>query len=133
MNRRTTRASRHRQRFRRSWRGSLAMTVLQQARSFVDPTTNSMVVRDFELAEYLEWIRGRPVSGSRVLANFLHEWTHRWCFHSVVGSALARLRRRAACRTYRGQSAFDDYVRCMTASTILEPFAEGLALFAEFD
>jgi hypothetical protein len=109
------------------------MTDLQRARSFVDPTTNSMVVRDFELAEYLEWIRGRPVSGSRVLANFLHEWTHRWCFHSAVGSTLALLRMRAACRTYRGQSAFDDYVRCMTASTILEPFAEGLALFAEFD
>src|ERR1035437_6345353 len=100
MNRRTTRASRHRQRFRRSWRGSLAMTVLQQARSFVDPTTNSRVVRDFELPEYREWIRARPVSGSRLLANFLQEWTHRWCFHSAVGWKLALLRMRAACRTY---------------------------------
>lgn len=92
-----------------------------------------MVLADFELAEYLQWLRGRPVSGSRVFANFLHEWTHRWCFHSSVGSALALLRMRAASRTYRGRSAFDDYVRCMTASTILEPLAEGLALFAEFD
>lgn len=108
-------------------------TVLQRARSFVDPTTNAMVVSDFDLAEYLVWVRGRPVSGSGVLANFLHEWTHRWCFHSPVGSALALLRMRAACRTYRGRSAFDDHVRCMTASTLLEPFAEGLALFAEFD
>ncbi|HYS70001.1 MAG TPA: hypothetical protein VEM14_07140, partial [Gemmatimonadaceae bacterium] len=57
----------------------------------------------------------------------------RWCFHSPVGSALALLRMRAACRAYRRRSAFDDYVRCMTASTILEPLAEGLALFAEFD
>src|SRR5260370_1456016 len=40
---------------------------------------------------------------------------------------------RAACRAYAGRSAFDDYVRCMTAGTILEPLAEGLALFAEFD
>ena len=73
------------------------------------------------------------MSGSGVLANFLHEWTHRWCFQSLVGSALALLRMRAACREFRDRSAFDDYVRCMTASTILEPVAEGLALFAEFD
>lgn len=109
------------------------MTLPQRARSFVDPTTNEMVVSDFDLPQYLAWVRGRPVSGSRVLANFLHEWTHRWCFHSSVGSALALLRMRAACREYRGLSAFDDYVRCMAASTALEPFAEGLALFAEFD
>ena len=73
------------------------------------------------------------MSGSGFLANFLHEWTHRWCFQSLVGSALALLRMRAACREFRDRSAFDDYVRCMTASTILEPVAEGLALFAEFD
>lgn len=105
----------------------------QRARSFVDPTTNEMIVSDFDVTEYLEWVQGRPVTGSGVLANFLHEWTHRWCFHSLVGSALSLLRMRAACRAYRGRSAFEDYVRCMTASTILEPLAEGLALFAEFD
>ncbi len=105
----------------------------KRARSFVDPTTNEMVVSDFDLPEYLRWVRGRPVSSSGVLANFLHEWTHRWCFHSRVGSAIALLRMRAACRAYAGRSAFDDYVRCMTAGTILEPLAEGLALFAEFD
>lgn len=109
------------------------MKLIQRARSFVNPTTNEMIVSDFDLPEYLAWVRGRPVSGSGVLANFLHEWTHRWCFHSPVGSALALLRMRGACRAYRGRSAFDDYVRCMTASTILEPIAEGLALFAEFD
>jgi hypothetical protein len=92
-----------------------------------------MVISDFDPTKYLAWFRGRPVSGSGVLANFLHEWTHRWCFHSQVGSAMALLRMRAACRAYRGRSAFDDYVRCMTAGAILEPFAEGLALFAEFD
>jgi hypothetical protein len=109
------------------------MTDKRRARSFVDPTTNMMVVANFQLVEYLEWLRGRPVTGSRVLANFLHEWTHRWCFSSIVGSALALLRMRAACREYQDRSAFDDYVRCMTASAILEPIAEGLALFAEFD
>lgn len=109
------------------------MTQERQIRSFVDPTTNELVISDFDLGHYLAWVRGRPVSGSGVLANFLHEWTHRWCFHSRVGSTLALLRMRAACREYRGRSAFDDYVRCMTASTVLEPIAEGLALFAEFD
>src|ERR1700753_618577 len=100
------------------------MADLQRVRSFVDPTTNSMAMADFKLAEYLDWFRGRPVAGSRVLANFLHEWTHRWCFNSIVGSALALLRMRAAVRNYRGQSSCDDYVRCMIAGTLLEPFAE---------
>jgi hypothetical protein len=105
----------------------------ERIRSFVDPATNTMVLADFDLPTYVAWLRGRPVIGSGVLANFLHEWTHRWCFHSLVGSAIALLRMRAATREYRGQSAFEDYVRCMTASMILEPLAEGLALFAEFD
>jgi hypothetical protein len=109
------------------------MTLQQRARSFVDPTTNEMVISDFSLPDYLPWLRGRPVAGSRLLANFLHEWTHRWCFHSRVGSALALLRMRAACRAYTDRSEFDDYVRCMTVSSVLEPLAEGLALFAEFD
>jgi len=109
------------------------MKQLQRARSFVDPTINQMIVSDFDLMAYLAWERKRPVSGSTLLANFLHEFTHWWCFNSMVGSTLASLRMRAAFRAYRDRSAFDDYVRCMTAGTILEPFAEGLALFAEFD
>src|ERR1700740_3684062 len=98
MNRPTPRASRRPQPSKPSYRRSSAMTLLQRARSFVDPTTNEMVVSDFDLPQYLAWVRGRPVAGSGVLANFLHEWTHRWCFHSPVGSALALLRMRAACR-----------------------------------
>jgi len=108
-------------------------TASERTRSFVDPATNVILVSDFDAATYLAWIKGRPVTGSKLLANFLHEWTHRWCFHSVVGSAMALLRMRAGCRTLLGRSAFDDYVRCMTTSMILEPVAEGLSLFAEFD
>lgn len=92
-----------------------------------------MVVSDFDPLAYVAWIKGRPVAGSGLLANFLHEWTHRWCFDSRVGSALALLRMRAAARSLLGRSAMDDHVRCMTATTLLEPLAEGLALFAEFD
>jgi len=36
------------------------MMDLQRARSFVDPTTNNMVVSDFELPEYLEWLQQPP-------------------------------------------------------------------------
>ena len=49
----------------------------------------------------------------------------------VALSFTGRLRDRAAenakpaCRAYLGRSAIDDYMRCMTASTILEPLAEG--------
>jgi hypothetical protein len=102
-------------------------------RSFVDPTTNQMVISDFDAAAYLEWLKGRPIRGSAVLANFLHEWTHRWCFHSPVGSALSLLRMRAATRMLLGRSALEDYAQCITATLSLEPLAEGLALFAEFD
>jgi hypothetical protein len=107
--------------------------MLEWQRSFVDLTTNQMVLSDFDAGRYLEWVTGRPVQGSAVLANFLHEWTHRWCFHSRVGSAVSLLKMRAAGRHLVGRSAFDDYVRCMTATRCLESFAEGLALFAEFD
>jgi hypothetical protein len=109
------------------------MELLDQARSFVDPTTNEIVIKDFDPAKYMGWLKGRHVSGSELLANFLHEYTHHWCFDSRVGSTLALLRMRAACRVFRGRPSYDDYVRCMTASAILEPIAEGLALFAEFD
>src|SRR5262245_24230591 len=105
----------------------------ENLRSYVDPATNAMLVSDLDPASYLAWLKGRPVAGSKLLANFLHEWTHRWCFDSRLGAALALLRLRAGCRTLQGKSAFDDYVRCMTGTVMLEPLAEGLALFAEFD
>jgi hypothetical protein len=107
--------------------------MLEWQRSSVDLTTNQMVLSDFDATSYLQWLEGRPVQGSAVLANFLHEWTHRWCFHSLVGSAVSLVKMRAAARQLAGRSAFDDYVRCMTATRCLEPLAEGLALFAEFD
>ena len=111
----------------------MAQAESEWQRSFVHPFTNQIVLTDFDAASYLQWLNGRPVEGSAVLANFLHEWTHRWCFHSIVGSAVSLVKMRAATRHFVGRSAFDDYVRCMTAARCLEPFAEGLALFAEFD
>jgi hypothetical protein len=105
----------------------------ERIRSYVDPATNEMLIADFDLLNYLNWVKGRPVQGSELLANFLHEWTHRWCFNSSVGNALALLRLRAGTRTLQGFSSFDDHVRCMAATTLLEPIAEGLSLFAEFD
>ncbi|MDF2188337.1 hypothetical protein [Paraflavitalea sp. CAU 1676] len=105
----------------------------ERLRSYVDPSTNEMLIADFDLPDYLNWVKARPVVGSELLANFLHEWTHRWCFDSRVGAALAFLRLRAGNRVLSGDSAFDDYVRCMTAMLLLEPITEGLSLFAEFD
>jgi hypothetical protein len=111
----------------------MAQAETEWQRSYVHPFTNQIVLTDFDPASYLQWLSGRRVEGSAVLANFLHEWTHRWCFHSIVGSAVSLVKMRAATRHFVGRSAFDDYVRCMTAARCLEPFAEGLALFAEFD
>lgn len=105
----------------------------ERLRSYVDPSTNEMLIADFDLSNYLNWVKSRPVADNLLLANFLHEWTHRWCFDSRVGATLAFLRLRAGSRLLTNDSAFDDYVRAMTAMFLLEPIAEGLSLFAEFD
>src|ERR1700759_4269224 len=102
-------------------------------RSFVDPDTNTTLIRDFDPARYLAWLEGRPLVGRGLLANFLHEWTHRSCNMSRVGSAPALLKLRSGIRTFNELDATADYLRCMTATALLEPLSEGLALFAEFD
>jgi hypothetical protein len=76
------------------------------------------------------------------LSSFIHEGVHHWCFHSVVGAALALLRVRARSNVMASlgradvaadQLAVEDIVRFELARTLLRPLAEGLAVFAEQD
>jgi hypothetical protein len=73
---------------------------------------------------------------------FLHEAAHHWCFTSPVAYAIAGLTLRARVNLLRAQEerpseleagVVNDLLRAETAVALLRPFAEGLAMFAEFD
>jgi hypothetical protein len=117
-------------------------------RSSIDPITNIAMLSQI----WLEQDTGELLTGklpSRALPVFLHEATHHVCFFSPVHLALAllnmRARRRAQQLEQEGPRALgeeraldtidvlDDYVRYDCLTRALEPLAEGMALFAEFD
>lgn len=86
------------------------------------------------------WL-GWGEAGADELSVFLHEATHHWCFTSPVAFTIAGLVLRARMNVVRyvnGEhdvetAIINDLVRTETAVALLRPFAEGLALFAEFD
>jgi len=107
-------------------------------RSWTDSVTNAALFARLDTVEYLDWLGSRTSSVNSALPQFLHEFTHHWCFDSLVGSATAMTRMRAqryALLSPRSHSSqiLGDLVRAETAERILQPLAEGLALFAEFD
>jgi hypothetical protein len=108
--------------------------------SWVDPVTNYAelqglsLLHDFGLIAKFEYPEA-------LVAPFLHELTHHWCFDSPVGSAMAMLKLRARRRVLEAKDlsravlleAAEDLLRYESALILLRPLAEGLALFAEFD
>src|ERR1700677_1049592 len=80
-----------------------------------------------------------------VLPTLLHESTHHWCVFSLLGTTVAMMQARARLRTLAlARDPLDvdaevfaavsrDRLRVKTVMTMLEPLAEGLALFMEFD
>ncbi len=108
-------------------------------RSWTDAITNAALFADFDTVEYLRWLTHRKANVWRVLPQFLHEFTHHWCFDSLVGSAIAltTLRARRAAIVSGAGAASDaiqrDLCRCRSVEAMLQPLSEGLALFAEFD
>jgi hypothetical protein len=86
------------------------------------------------------WL-GWGTGGDEQLSVFLHELTHHWCFSSPVAFAIAGLVLRSRLEAFRAiendsrpkDSIIVDLVRAETATFLLRPLAEGLALFAEFD
>ena len=83
---------------------------------------------------YIQWVRNRHARIDTAIPQFLHEFTHRWCFDSAVGRALAfvRLRTRYALLFGGDEDVEIDLATYETAKRLLQPFSEGLALFAEF-
>lgn len=116
--------------------------------SFVDPVTNLALISGVKLDRDLAGMLQAGRYPQQYLPAFLHELTHHWCFHSPVGTALALLQLRAqrcallpSPKKVRGgpasedtaERATEDLVRYETAISLMRPFQEGLALFAEFD
>ncbi|BBC32987.1 hypothetical protein SGFS_042810 [Streptomyces graminofaciens] len=114
---------------------------LGDPQSFVDPVSNVAVLGPVTLrAHAAGLLEGR--ASPKLLGTFLHELTHHWCFLSPVGNAIAGLRMRAEhklaqagldCDSESLESALRDLTISDTVVSLLRPYAEGLALFAEFD
>jgi hypothetical protein len=109
-------------------------------RSWTDLVTNSVLLSGFDVSDYLAKAATRdfPID---LLGPILHEITHHSCFDSVVGCALSALHMRArryaflteCCEAADTQRVLEDLIRYETATRLLRPLSEGLALFAEFD
>jgi hypothetical protein len=79
----------------------------------------------------------RSMKTAYLVAPFLHEFTHHWCFSSLVGNALAFTELRVNALSGRLPQfrplCARDYLAVNCLSALLRPIAEGMALFAEFD
>ena len=107
-------------------------------RSSTDAVTNAPLFARFNIVQYVRWLSDRSTTVNDALPQFLHEFTHHWCFDSLVGSAIAMVRMRAQRHTFaegdkNKEQILGDTARAYAAEMVLRPFAEGMALFAEFD
>ena len=108
-------------------------------RSWTDAITNAALLGGFDAAAYLAWLTQRATRIEGTLPQFLHEFTHHWCFDSLVGNAISQLVLRARRNALvfgldkRFGAIESDVLRATAAELMLQPLSEGLALFAEFD
>jgi hypothetical protein len=106
--------------------------------SSVEPVSNLMTLGDLQKQDLINWFLNRQLP-FELLGVFLHELTHHWCFHSIVGTSLTLLRLQIEeaivsqrCATEIGFAVLTrNAVRFDAAIAVLRPLAEGLALFAE--
>ena len=105
------------------------------SRSWADAITNEVLLEGVDSLAYINWLRNRDVRVEDAIPQFLHEYTHHWCFNSMVGRAIAlvRMRSRYALLFRHDENVAVDLATYETARRMLQPFSEGLALFAEFD
>jgi hypothetical protein len=107
--------------------------------SYTYPTSNHTVLGGFEFPHVLEELMSLEVRPDLLLP-LVHELTHRVCFRSRVGSALALLslhvRRHLLGNAMDGESnpspdVADRAKRYVAVLEYLRPIAEGIAMFAE--
>lgn len=112
-----------------------------ESHGYTDLVTNHVLLSGLQIDHYVRRLGDRSIEISPVVATFLHESTHHWCFDSLVGGTIAMLELQAMrhatvsrCATHKEQyHVFDCLLRARVASNLLRPLAEGLALFAEYD
>jgi len=106
----------------------------------IDPTFNAIHPRGVVLQRDLPKLMGVGAWPEEMLAPFMHELTHHWCFHGTLGNVLAALNLRSAETAIFGNAggpelvlALRDHLTFRGVLEFLRPLCEGLALFAEFD
>lgn len=110
------------------------------SRSWTDPITNVVMLSGLESSNFVKWHYRGDLSNhqsERLLSEFLHEYTHHWCFSSLVARAVTLLELRLHLFTETmpgGRSLWArDYAVASITQKFLRPLAEGAAQFAEFD
>ena len=107
------------------------------SRSWTDISTNSIFYHGLDAASYMRWLAQKDLNSDHLVPQFLHEFTHHWCFQSSVGATLAltELRLNTFMEAYPdGRSIWArDLVAHRCLSRLFSPLAEGLAQLAEFD
>ena len=97
---------------------------------------NTIFFEGIDSIRYFNWLADRNWD-TPLVAPFLHEFTHRWCFASLLGDTLAFGELRTFAMSgrlpeYRSFCA-QEYLGRGIISGLLRPIAEGLALFSEYD
>jgi hypothetical protein len=89
---------------------------------------------------FIEWHYGagfESAQEARVYSEFIHEYTHHWCFASLVSRATAlldfRIRLFADIAPEARPLWARDYLVSQATQKMFRPLAEGMAQFAEFD
>lgn len=107
------------------------------ARSSTDPVTNSVLFNGLDATTYLSWLGDRNLGASQLVPQFLHEFTHHWCFQTLLGATLALTDLHLKVFTESYPDGRPIWARNLVAhryiSTLLRPLAEGLAQLSEFD
>ncbi len=113
------------------------MSVGAQARNWTETLGNTIFFEGLDSTSYFLWLDDRMKQPPPLIAPFLHEFTHHWCFCSLVGNVMAFAELRLHALSGRAPAARGvcarDHLALACLSNLLRPIAEGMALFAEFD
>ena len=107
------------------------------SRSWTDWTTNSVFFRGLDSSAYLRWLRRRDLRGVHLVGEFLHEFTHHWCYRTLLGATLAMTELRLSIFTEAYPDGRAIWARDLVAyrmiTNLLRPMSEGLSQMAEYD